>query len=71
MGFEPMIGSELNFLFNQSYEEIHNNNYTNFKEASWYIEDYMIFQTTKEEDVMRELRNSLLKSGIYVECSKR
>ena len=30
----------------------------------------MIFQTTKEEDVMRELRNSLLESGIYVECSK-
>jgi len=71
MGFDPMIGSELEFfLFNQTYEEIHNNNYTNFKEASWYIEDYMIFQTTKEEDVMRELRNSLLKSGIYVECSK-
>ena len=30
----------------------------------------MIFQTTKEEDVMQELRNSLLDSGIYVECSK-
>ena len=40
MGFDPMIGSELEFfLFNQTYEEIHNNNYTNFKEASWYIED--------------------------------
>ena len=32
MGFDPMIGSELEFfLFNQTYEEIHNNNYTNFK----------------------------------------
>tara|TARA_B100000212_G_scaffold299000_1_gene243490 strand:- start:336 stop:1286 length:951 start_codon:yes stop_codon:yes gene_type:complete len=66
-----MIGSELEFfLFDQTYDEIHNNNYKNLKESSWYIQDYMIFQTTKEEDVMRELRNSLLKSGIYVECSK-
>ena len=71
MGFKSMVGSELEFfLFNQTYEEIHNNNYTKLKESSWYIEDYMIFQTTKEEDVMQELRNSLLDSGIYVECSK-
>ena len=71
MGFEPMIGSELEFfLFNQSYEEIHNNNYTNFKEASWYIEDYMIFQTSKEENFNQELRNSLMDSGVYVECTK-
>ena len=71
MGFEPMIGSELEFfLFNQTYDGIHKNNYSNLQESSWYIQDYMIFQTTKEEDVLRELRNSLLKSGIYVECSK-
>ena len=71
MGFDPMIGSELEFfLFDQTYDEIHTNNYKTLKETSWYIQDYMIFQTTKEEDVMRELRNSLLKSGIYVECSK-
>ena len=71
MGFEPMIGSELEFfLFNQTYDDIYKNNYSNLQESSWYIQDYMIFQTTKEEDVLRELRNSLLKSGIYVECSK-
>ena len=71
MGFEPMIGSELEFfLFNQTYDDIHKNHYSNLQESSWYIQDYMIFQTTKEEDVLRELRNSLLKSGIYVECSK-
>ena len=71
MGFEPMIGSELEFfLFNQTYDDINKNNYSNLQESSWYIQDYMIFQTTKEEDVLRELRNSLLKSGIYVECSK-
>ena len=50
MGFEPMLGSELEFfLFKQSYEEIHSNHYKNLKETSWYIEDYMIFSNLKEE----------------------
>ena len=71
MGFEPMIGSELEFfLFKQTYEEIHENNYKNLKETSWYIEDYMIFQTSKEESYNQELRNSLMESGVYVECTK-
>ena len=71
MGFEPMIGSELEFfLFKQTYEEIHENNYKNLKETSWYIEDYMIFQTSKEESFNQELRNSLIESGVYVECTK-
>ena len=71
MGFEPMIGSELEFfLFKQTYEEIHENNYKNLKETSWYIEDYMIFQTSKEENFNQELRNSLMESGVYVECTK-
>ena len=30
----------------------------------------MIFQTSKEEPFNQELRNSLLDSGIYVECTK-
>ncbi|RPG78553.1 MAG: glutamine synthetase [Crocinitomicaceae bacterium TMED135] len=71
MGFEPMIGSELEFfLFKQTYEEIYENNYKNLKETSWYIEDYMIFQTSKEENFNQELRNSLMDSGVYVECTK-
>ncbi|MAV81901.1 MAG: glutamine synthetase [Pelagibacteraceae bacterium] len=71
MGFQPMIGSELEFfLFNQTYDEIHTNHYKNLKESSWYIEDYMIFQTSKEEPYLRDLRNGLLESGVYVECTK-
>lgn len=71
MGYQPMIGSELEFyLFNQTYDEIHHGHYKNFKESSWYIEDYMIFQTTKDEPYMRDLRNGLLDAGVYVECSK-
>ena len=40
------------------------------KTASPYIEDYHIFQTTKEEGVMRAIRNGLAGAGIPVENSK-
>ena len=37
--------------------------YRNLKLASGYNEDYHIFQTTKEEDVMRAIRNGLQGAG--------
>ena len=40
------------------------------KTAGDYIEDYHIFQTTKEEEVMRAIRNGLQAAGIPVENSK-
>ena len=40
------------------------------KTAGYYIEDYHIFQTTKEEGVMRAIRNGLQGAGIPVENSK-
>ena len=42
----------------------------NLETASPYIEDYHIFQTTKEEGVMRAIRNGLQGAGIPVENSK-
>ena len=38
--------------------------------ASPYIEDYMISMTTKEEGVMRGMRNGLEAAGIPIENSK-
>ncbi len=38
---------------------------------SAYNEDYHIFQTTKEEDVMRAVRNGLYGAGIPVENAPR
>ena len=40
------------------------------KYASWYTEDYQIFQTTKEEGLIRALRNNMGACGIPVETSK-
>ena len=71
MGMKPMLASELEFyLFDESYEAIHAKGYRDPKTAGYYIEDYHIFQTTKEEPVMRAIRNGLHGAGIPVENSK-
>ncbi len=70
-GYTGMFASELEFyLFNESYEDIHEKNYKNPKTAGYYIEDYNILQTTREEPVMRAIRKHLQAIGIPVENSK-
>ena len=71
MGFQAMMGSELEFfLFDQSFADLREAGYRQMKLASAYNEDYHIFQTTKEEDVMRAVRNGLFGAGIPIECTK-
>ena len=71
MGMSAMMASELEFfMFNTSYSDCHRQGYRNMELVSPYNEDYHIFQTTKEEDVMRAIRNGLQDAGIPVECSK-
>lgn len=71
LGMQPMMATELEFfLFNQSYADVHQADYRNLKLASAYNEDYHILQTTKEEEVIRAIRNGLFGAGIPVECSK-
>lgn len=71
MGFEPMMATELEFyLFENSYESLRDSNYGGLKAVSAYNEDYHIFQTTKEENVMRAIRNGLYAAGIPIENSK-
>ena len=71
MGFAAMMASELEFfLFRQSYEELHAAGYRGLTPIGPYNEDYHIFQTTKEEEVMRAIRTGLNAAGIPVECSK-
>src|SRR6185437_7631627 len=63
--------SELEFyLFDDDYRSAFDKGYRNLKTAGYYIEDYHIFQTTKEEGVMRAVRRELTASGIPVENSK-
>ena len=70
-GLVVKTGSELElYLFDNSFEEARAKRYENLQSAGWYISDYHIFQTTKEEPLVRAIRNGLEGAGIPVEFSK-
>jgi glutamine synthetase len=71
MGYQAMMTTELEFfLFEKSFEEIRKSGYRDLAPISGYNEDYNILQTTREEHVMRPLRNHLVAAGIPVENTK-
>lgn len=71
MGLTANFASELEFyLFDEDYRSLFERDYRKPKTAGYYIEDYHIFQTTKEEPVMRAIRRKLQASGIPIENSK-
>ncbi|MCB1311938.1 MAG: glutamine synthetase [Sedimentitalea sp.] len=71
MGFTPVMATELEFfLFEKSFAEIARGGYRELTPISGYNEDYNILQTSREEHVMRPLRNHLWAAGIPVENSK-
>jgi glutamine synthetase len=71
LGFTPMMATELEFyLFEQSYEALRDARYAQLTPWVRFNNDYGIFGTTREEPVMRALRNGLYGAGIPVENSK-
>ena len=71
LGFEAKFATELEFfLFENSFDDIRKSGFRDLAPISGYNEDYHILQTTKEEEVMRPLRNHLVAAGIPVENSK-
>ncbi|MCK5444434.1 MAG: glutamine synthetase [Rhodospirillaceae bacterium] len=71
MGMKAYFATELEFfLFRESYEEASDSGHQFLTPISAYNEDYHIFQTTKEEDVMRAIRNGLQGADVPVENSK-
>ena len=71
MGMKALMASELEFfLFQESYDEARKMGLRGLTPISPYNEDYHIFQTTKEEDVMRAIRNGLNGADVPVENSK-
>ena len=71
MGFSAMMATELEFyVFENSYEALRDRGTGGLRPISAYNEDYHIFQTTKEEPLMRALRNGLYGAGIVVENTK-
>lgn len=71
MGFDPMMATELEFfLFEKSIDDIRKDGFRDLTPISGYNEDYHILQTTKEEHVMRPIRNHLYAAGLPIENTK-
>ncbi len=71
LGFSAKMATELEFfLFEKSFEEIRKSGFRDLEPISGYNEDYHILQTTREEHVMRPLRNHLYAAGLPVENTK-
>ncbi len=70
-GLSAMTASELEFFaFRDSFEGAQRAGYRGLSPLSVYNEDYHIFQTTKEEGLMRAIRTGLAGAGIPVESTK-
>ncbi len=71
LGYEPMMATELEFfLFSESYDALASRGHTDMRSIGGHNADYSLFLTTKEEGVMRAIRNGLFGAGIPVENSK-
>ncbi len=70
-GYTIKTGSELEFyLFQDSYRELAEGGYRDPRPSSPYIMDYHMLQTTRDEWVIRQIRNGMRGAGIPVEFSK-
>lgn len=70
-GLRFKMGSELEFfLFKDSYEEAARKGFKDLVPHAPYIEDYHILQTTKDEYLIRQIRNGMKAAGLPVEFSK-
>ena len=70
-GYLAYFASELEFyLFDETYDSARAKHWQGLDTASPYIGDYLIGITTKEEGVMRRLRNEMEAAGIPIENSK-
>jgi glutamine synthetase len=71
LGLTAMMATELEFfLFEKSFDDIRKEGFRNLQPISGYNEDYHILQTTKEEAVMRPIRNQLFAAGLPIENTK-
>lgn len=70
-GFQVMAGAEIElYVFNETYETARRKHYHDLETAGQYVEDYHIFQGTKEDELIGAIRRALEGSGVPVEFSK-
>ncbi len=70
-GVLPMMASELEFyLFRDTYERAREKHYHDLAPYGQYAEDYHILQGTREEWLIRQIRNHAVAADVPVEFSK-
>src|SRR5437867_9940018 len=70
-GYLVKTAAELElYCFRETFEEARAKRYHNLTPFSTYLEDYHILQTTKEEPLVRAIRNGMEAADVPVETSK-
>ena len=70
-GYVVKVGSELElYIFRETFQEAQGKRYHGLTPVSGYLEDYHILQTTKEEPLVRAIRNGMEGADVPVEFSK-
>jgi glutamine synthetase len=71
MGYCVKVAAELElYCFRESFEEARRKRYRDLTPVSTYLEDYHILQTTKEEPLIRAIRNGMEGADVPIETSK-
>ncbi len=71
MGYTVKTAAELElYCFKDSFETARAKRYQNLTPVAGYLEDYHILQTTREEPLVRAIRNGMEGAGVPVETSK-
>ena len=71
LGYSVQMASELEFfLFKESHEEAAAKGYSGLAPISNVVLDYHILQTTRDESIIRAIRNGMDNAGVPVEFSK-
>jgi glutamine synthetase len=70
-GYTVKMGSELElYIFKESFDDARAKRYHGLTPVSGYLEDYHILQTTREEPLVRAIRNGMEGANVPVEFSK-
>src|SRR5436190_15134361 len=71
LGYVVKTAAELElYCFRESFEDARAKRYQNLTPVAGYLEDYHILQTTKEEPLIRAIRNGMEGADVPVETSK-
>lgn len=70
-GYSSFAASELEYyVFENSYRDAHERDYSRLTPVGWYLEDYQLLQGMRTEPFTSTVRHHLKHSGVPVENSK-